>query len=548
MRLGVLGGFLTGAILSGVVLGAASYMTEVPGQAPPEAANLDVPAGSEFNQSREDRQASLPAADETPEPEGAPRVEPPEPDDLSSLKGTDMAPATQPVTGSAEGTLDAPEAQTGGSGVEVDSDDPVLPSPQALAPEAPEGEADPAVSTEPAEPPAPEPEADPEAESSISTDPEQPALPEVEEESGVIRPAAEPGEEGMGQEEARAEETDAQEAAQLPARNGNGEAAASEDVMTDEGMAEDPPAPDTATAPEPVGEEAAKNEMAGDATDGDETAGQEMAGQEMAAQEAAEEEDDAPSGTIGNLAEDVTTGRLPSVADEDIPEEEPLPPLQKYAAPFDNPENKPLMAIVLIDDGSSPVSYEALADFPYPISYAVDADWPGAAEAARKYRAAGLEVLALADLPEGASARDTEVAMQVFLDAVPQAVAVMEGTDTGLQSSREATEQLIPILQDSGHGLVLFSEGLDTAQKLIAREGVPVVSVFRDFDGEGQNATAIRRFLDQAAFKAGQSDAGVVMVGRLRAETVSALLLWGLQDRAASVALAPVSAVLRNAQ
>jgi hypothetical protein len=36
------------------------------------------------------------------------------------------------------------------------------------------------------------------------------------------------------------------------------------------------------------------------------------------------------------------------------------------------------------------------------------------------------------------------------------------------------------------------------------------------------------------------------MLGRLRAETISALLLWGLQDRAAQVALVPVSAVLRR--
>jgi len=136
--------------------------------------------------------------------------------------------------------------------------------------------------------------------------------------------------------------------------------------------------------------------------------------------------------------------------------------------------------------------------------------------------------------------------MQAYLAAVPQAVAVMEGTDTGLQTSRSATEQLIPILQDSGHGLILFSEGLDTARKLIEREGVPVASVFRDFDGNGQNATVIRRFLDQAAFKAAQEEGGVIMVGRLRAETVSALLLWGLQDRAASVAVAPVSAVLHG--
>ncbi len=36
----------------------------------------------------------------------------------------------------------------------------------------------------------------------------------------------------------------------------------------------------------------------------------------------------------------------------------------------------------------------------------------------------------------------------------------------------------------------------------------------------------------------------VIMVGRLRDETLEALLVWGLQDRASSVALAPVSAVI----
>ena len=55
----------------------------------------------------------------------------------------------------------------------------------------------------------------------------------------------------------------------------------------------------------------------------------------------------------------------------------------------------------------------------------------------------------------------------------------------------------------------------------------------------------MRRFLDQAAFKARQEGA-VVMMGRLRADTVSALLLWGLQDRATSVAMVPISVVLRE--
>lgn len=117
----------------------------------------------------------------------------------------------------------------------------------------------------------------------------------------------------------------------------------------------------------------------------------------------------------------------------------------------------------------------------------------------------------------------------------------------GLQGAREVSDQVAEVLLASGHGLVMLANGLNTAQKLASREGVPAATVFRDFDGKGQNATVIRRFLDQAAFKADQ-EGGVIMVGRVHDETLSALMVWGLQDRASTVSLAPVSAVLRAKQ
>lgn len=261
----------------------------------------------------------------------------------------------------------------------------------------------------------------------------------------------------------------------------------------------------------------------------------------------------ATAGTIDNRAGNVTTNRLPAITDEPQtepdeaeaePAETPQGALARNAAPFENPDAKPLMAIILIDDGSGRLDPDALGDFPYPVSFALDVNWSGAGAAAERYRAAGFEVLAMIDLPEGASAMDAEVAMPEWLARLPQAVAVLEGTGSGLQSSREATAQLAPILLESGHGLVMHPNGLNTPQRLIAREGVPSASLFRDIDAQDQNAAAVRRFLDQAAMKAGQQAEGVIVLGRLREDTISALLVWGLQDRAASVALAPVSAVL----
>ena len=135
--------------------------------------------------------------------------------------------------------------------------------------------------------------------------------------------------------------------------------------------------------------------------------------------------------------------------------------------------------------------------------------------------------------------------MPVLLDKLPEAVAIMETPDAALQGSREVISQVSEYLGDSGHGMLLFPKGLNTAQKVAAKEGVPSATVFRDFDNKGQNASTIKRFLSHAALKA-ESEGGVVMVGRLRADTISALLLWGLQERGDRLELVPVSVMLKT--
>ncbi|MEM9576145.1 MAG: divergent polysaccharide deacetylase family protein [Pseudomonadota bacterium] len=231
----------------------------------------------------------------------------------------------------------------------------------------------------------------------------------------------------------------------------------------------------------------------------------------------------------------------------DAPERTDLPPIERFAAVFDNPENKPLMTVILIDDGvdipALPTGLSAIQQLPHPVSFAVDALLPDAADRMRTYRAAGFEVLAMVDLPEGARAADAEVSLSVALDAMPEVVGVLDGVRTGIQTSPDAGRQVAQILAQTGHGLVTQNRGLNTVQKLAARQGVPSAVVFRDFDAKGQSSVVIRRFLDHAAFRAGQ-EGKVIMLGRLREETLAALVVWALQDRASSVAMAPVSAAL----
>ncbi|MCW8843667.1 MAG: divergent polysaccharide deacetylase family protein [Rhodobacteraceae bacterium] len=250
-----------------------------------------------------------------------------------------------------------------------------------------------------------------------------------------------------------------------------------------------------------------------------------------------------PAGTLTETFPQHKSSRLPTVGDVVDAEAAPRP-FEVNAVPFEAEAGKPLMSVVLIDDGRAPVNEAMFAGFPYPLSFAISTLTKDAAAREAAYREMGFETLAMVDIPAAAGPADVEVAMEAHLRAMPKAVAVMEGLGDGLQGARELSDQVAAVLLASGHGLVMFPSGLNTAQKLASREGVPAATVFRDFDGKGQNAAVIRRFLDQAAFKADQ-EGGVIMVGRVRDETVSALTIWRLQDRASTVSLAPVSAVLR---
>ena len=235
---------------------------------------------------------------------------------------------------------------------------------------------------------------------------------------------------------------------------------------------------------------------------------------------------------------DVVTNRLPVISSsvEEAPEET----VEVVAEPQDD---RPLMAIVLIDTGEFNIGPEALASFPYPITFAIDPFREDALETATAYRSQGFELLITADLPENGDKSLAELALVPTVQSIPGVVGVLEGTETGLQGNMQLAEGILDAVEEAGFGLVLRAKGLNAAQQQADGRDLPVETLFRDFDGAGQNASVIRRFLDQAAFKARQ-EGSVIMVGRLRPATISALLLWGLQDRATSVALTPISEVL----
>ncbi|SLN36599.1 Divergent polysaccharide deacetylase [Falsiruegeria litorea R37] len=490
-------GFFGGLLVGGVVVTGAAAISSLSfplPQRPDLVANTPEATGTGATADQNTGQA--PAGKDADLVEIAPRAPdagPSTSDDLAALDDDATQPGDKPAVGPATGGLDSPQA-TNSSDVTVQEDEPVAPSSSAELP-APDDQAQ-----------AP----------SVVEQPSQPTAPAVED-TGT----------GFG-----TSQTDEETAPEAPAPK-----------QAEPGTAETAPAteaPETETAPDP------------DTQAAELPAPQEGDAPTPEAGVEAPEQGEAPSegGLVGTApSPTIGTPVVPLTERDNVATAQGTPdviPLKAYAAPFENSEDKPLMAIVLIDDADS-LGLEALQEFPYPLSFAIDPSKPGAADKMKTYRDAGFEVLAMTDLPAAATAQDAEVSMSVWLETLPEAVAILEGTGSGIQGNRSLSDQVAAIAGGTGRGLVTQDNGLNTAQKLAARAGVPSAVVFRDFDGAGQTPTVMRRFLDQAAFRAGQEGA-VIMLGRVRPDTVSALLLWGLQDRANRVALAPISAVLTRDQ
>ena len=98
-----------------------------------------------------------------------------------------------------------------------------------------------------------------------------------------------------------------------------------------------------------------------------------------------------------------------------------------FARKFNGPVSKPMFVILLREVGGAGMSRDDLAKLPFPVSFVVDPLATDAKEAAFAYRAAGQEVLMLANgLPVGANASDVAQRFQTLSDILPEAVGVID--------------------------------------------------------------------------------------------------------------------------
>ncbi|MBU2935269.1 MULTISPECIES: divergent polysaccharide deacetylase family protein [Pacificibacter] len=241
--------------------------------------------------------------------------------------------------------------------------------------------------------------------------------------------------------------------------------------------------------------------------------------------------------------------RLPSVTGSAMADAAPviaaedLPAIIAFSADYTKSTTAPEMSVILVDIGELDPTSPQLSNLPFPVTFAVDALAPGASERAQMYRTAGLEVLSLIGLPEGATAQDVAVTINQARDLVPVSIGFLDVPSASFQATRDIAAQVVASAASTGHGVVSFSSGLNALMQEATRAKEPAALVFRDFDGRDQNLATIKRFLDQAAFRAG-IDEDIVLVGRAKEDTMKALVEWSLGNRAATVELVPVSYLL----
>lgn len=220
------------------------------------------------------------------------------------------------------------------------------------------------------------------------------------------------------------------------------------------------------------------------------------------------------------------------------------PAIEEFAVSVVRDAEKPALSILLLDDPEAVLGAGALSAFGHVLTIGIDPRSAAARERMAMFRAAGYEIVFVGGVPGRDEVDTIPNLLNQYRINLPETVAMLDGTGVGFGGDRTIMRAVADGLAHSGHGLISFGEAGQEAISIAAEADVPGQVIFRDLDGNGQKAAIIRRFLDQAASVAGRRD-GVIVMGRMRPETISALLIWGQQSRAEAVQMVPVSTQLR---
>lgn len=218
------------------------------------------------------------------------------------------------------------------------------------------------------------------------------------------------------------------------------------------------------------------------------------------------------------------------------------PPIVRNAVPAQNPDAKPELAVILIDDGATTLDRSALAASPLPVSFAIDPTAAQAGDWATTYYGGGHEVLLKATaIPRLATPSDLNVTFSAYFRAAPEAVGVIDLAHGGFQDNRLMAQRVVAILAGDGYGLVTYRRGLNAAAQVAATTGIEAAQITGATVRTDRGG--LQRLLDRAAFRAAQEGKVVVAVPASSA-VLATIDAWSKGMRGRSVALVPVTAVM----
>ncbi|MEM8980662.1 MAG: divergent polysaccharide deacetylase family protein [Pseudomonadota bacterium] len=218
--------------------------------------------------------------------------------------------------------------------------------------------------------------------------------------------------------------------------------------------------------------------------------------------------------------------------------------LLDHAAEFTRQTELPVVSIVLVDSGGLTFALDALSNFGHPVTIALDPNASNATDLMSSYRGAGIEVMAVLDLPPGSRPQDLEVSFEAYAAALPEAIGYLDRTGASLGGGTALRGQAADIFAERGLAYLSTRRGFDAVATEMERGGVPVRTAERDLGDTAQDVREVRRQLDQVAFAAAQNGTGAVVVAQIHPTIISGLLLWGVSQRAKSVEIVPVSQLL----
>lgn len=216
------------------------------------------------------------------------------------------------------------------------------------------------------------------------------------------------------------------------------------------------------------------------------------------------------------------------------------------AATF-SPGNLPTLSVIFVDLGIEGVSRSELLRFDQVATFAIRADQEGADRASEDFRNAGYEVLMMPPAANSLTEADGNEGelVNAFSSIMPDAMGLIDVPAANLQRDAGSLRAVVNALSETGHALLTYDVGLNSANREAAKKNVPAAKIFRVLDGKDESENAILRQLDRAVLEANQEGAAIVL-GHARQATVEAVRKWAGSSASSSVELAPVSVAIRK--